>query len=152
MRVRYHTLAAVLIVTLGACKSEDSTLPAQEERSSDVSGLATEMDTIQASVDKWLIGWSTAQAASVRETCESDPNCDPHKYTPEARPETTFGWDGAERVERIVDWAEGARYRVRANGRVVLLYMRGDQVVGAYIETPDGGRSNICRDDDCYST
>lgn len=112
--------------------------------------VETERDTIQIAINEWLTGWSASQAASVREICETDPDCDPTEYTPEARPETSFGWDGAESVEQIADWARGPRYRVRAHGRSVLLYLEGGRVVGAYIETPEGGRRNLCRENDCY--
>ena len=97
----------------------------------------------------WLTGWSGRQTASVQETCRSEPGCDPNEYTPEARPETTFGWNGPQQVEKIEDWASGPRYRVVANGRTVLMYLEGGAVVGVYLMTADGGRRNLCRDDAC---
>ena len=110
---------------------------------------SAEPDPTREAIDDWLIGWSTAQASSVQESCEQDPGCDPSQYAPEARPETTFGWDGAESVEPTADWARGPRYWVQANGRRVLLYLEGNRITGAYTE-PDGMRTNLCRDDECY--
>ena len=97
----------------------------------------------------WLTEWSRAQAASVRETCRAEPGCDPSDYEPEARPATTFGWDGPQRVEKVADWARGPRYRVEANGRTVLMYLEDNAVVGVYLLTVDGGRRNLCRDEAC---
>jgi hypothetical protein len=73
------------------------------------------------------------------------------KYLSTARPETSFGWDGAQTITRTEDWAEGPRYRARANGQTLLLYLQGDKVVGAYVDTDSGQRRNICRNADCYS-
>lgn len=100
-------------------------------------------------IDAWLTSWSEAQTESVRGTCLKEPGCDPNKYTPSARPQTTFGWNGAARISSTADWARGPRYWVTANGRNVLIYLEGNRVVGAYLETDDGGRRNICRDDEC---
>ena len=100
-------------------------------------------------IASWLTNWSRAQAVSVQETCRAEPGCDPKSYEPEARPETTFGWDGPQRVEKVADWARGPRYRVVANGRTVLMYLENNVVVGVYLITADGGRRNLCRDDGC---
>lgn len=97
----------------------------------------------------WLTEWSRRQAASVQETCRAEPGCDPSDYEPEARPATTFGWDGPQSVEKVADWARGPRYRVEANGRTVLIYLENNVVVGVYLITPDGGRRNLCRDEAC---
>jgi hypothetical protein len=106
-------------------------------------------DPARTAINAWLTAWSTAQAASVRETCEREVGCDARRYLPEARPETTFGWDGAQRIERIDDWARGPRYRVQANGRTTLIYLQGTSVVGVDFLAPDGSRRNICRDSAC---
>jgi len=103
----------------------------------------------RAVIDNWLVRWSTAQTASARASCMKDAACNPADYVPQARPETTFGWNGARSIERIPDWAKGPRYWVEANGRRVLLYFDGNRIVGAYIETADGGRSNICGERSC---
>ena len=106
-------------------------------------------DPTPPAIAAWLSRWSTAQAESVRETCEQEPGCNPSEYMPAARPETTFGWDGPQRVEQIADWARGPRYRVRANRRTVLMYLEEGRVVSVFLLTPDGGRRNLCRDQAC---
>ena len=139
-------LSAILLLSIGACGSDE------QQRPTDTRSRTAQVgqEPLRPVIDGWLTGWSTAQAASVRETCEKDPGCDPSKYTPEARPETSFGWDGAQSIEKTADWARGPRYWVQANGRRVLLYLENERVLGAYIETPDGGRNSICRDAECY--
>jgi hypothetical protein len=109
---------------------------------------APPVDPAHAAINEWLTGWSTAQAASMRATCEKEPGCDPKKYTPEARPETSFGWNGAQDIKRNEDWAKGPRYRVVANGRALLVYLDNLKVVGVYMITSDT-RTNICRDAEC---
>ena len=95
-----------------------------------------DQDPAQATIDAWLTAWSTAQASSVRETCEQEPGCDPGQYAPEARPETSFGWDGAQAIERIDDWARGPRYVVQANGRTLIVYLEDNPITGVYLTTP----------------
>ena len=102
-----------------------------------------------SSIDSWLTEWSTRQAASVQEICRAEAGCDPDEYAASARPETSFGWDGAQSVQRIEDWARGPRYQVTANGRSVLIYLEEGDVVGVDLNTSDGGRTNISRDDSC---
>ena len=148
--MRYLVIATILACS--ACSSSEDTPEASGQLpTTEVPSPEAEVtpDPARATIDAWVIGWSAAQTASVRETCEQDPGCDSSQYTPEARPETTFGWDGAQEIERIEDWAKGPRYRVRANDRTVLIYLDPDKVVGAYLITSDGGRRNICRDEDC---
>lgn len=79
----------------------------------------------------------------------AEPGCDPDEYLPSARPATTYGWDGASRIEPTADWAEGPRYNVLANGRDALVYLREGQVVSVY-STVGGTRRNICRDEACW--
>ena len=71
--------------------------------------VAVESVSTREVIDKWLIGWSTAQANSVQEMCEQESGCDPSQYAPEARPKTSFGWDGAENINQTGDWARGPR-------------------------------------------
>ena len=97
----------------------------------------------------WLIKWSGLQAASTQETCRAETGCDPAQYEPSARPETSFGWDGPQSVEKIADWARGPRYRVRANGRSVLMYLEDGEVITVDMLGADGGRTNLCRDGSC---
>jgi hypothetical protein len=106
-------------------------------------------DPDHAAIDAWLTSWSTAQAASVRETCAGEQGCDPTRYEPSARPETSFGWDGAQSVNRIADWARGPRYEVVANARRLLVYLESGSVTGVHMTDPDGTRRAICRDADC---
>ena len=100
-------------------------------------------------IASWLIGFSRTQAAAVQETCRAEPGCNPGDYAPEARPETSFGWDGPQQVEKVDDWAQGPRYRVEANGQTLLMYLENGAVVGVYFLAADGGRQNLCRDETC---
>jgi hypothetical protein len=102
-----------------------------------------------SSIDSWLTEWSTRQAASTQETCRAEPGCDPDEYAASARPETSFGWDGAQSVQQTEDWARGPRYQVTANGRSVLMYLEEGDVVSVFLNTSDGGRTNLCRDGSC---
>lgn len=106
-------------------------------------------DPAKVAIDAWLTGWSKAQASSVQATCRAEPGCDPNKYNPSSKPETSFGWDGATSMERIEDWAKGLRYHVIANGNSLLIYLDNNRVVGVYALTSDGGRSVVCRDAKC---
>lgn len=112
------------------------------------SPVASPADPAQTAINKWLTSWSKAQASSARETCEKEAGCDPAKYAPEARPETSFGWDGAQSIQRIEDWAKGPRYQVAANGRTLLVYLEGLKIVGVYM-LADDSRTNVCRDAAC---
>lgn len=103
----------------------------------------------RGTIDQWLIGWSTAQAASMRETCDLELGCDPSQYLPQARPATTFGWSGASSVKAAPNWAQGPRATVVANRRSVLMYFKEGVVVGVYLFTSDGGRRNLCRNEAC---
>ena len=100
-------------------------------------------------INAWLTAWSESQAASVRETCRSEPGCNPDQYLPSARPQTSFGWDGASRIEPTADWAQGPRYHATANGRTALIYLRDGRVVSVYLMT-DGGRRHLCREEECH--
>ena len=102
-----------------------------------------------SSIDSWLTEWSTRQATSIQETCRAEPECDPDEYAASARPETSFGWDGAQSVQQTEDWARGPRYQVTANGRSVLMYIEEGDVVSVDLYTSDGGRTNLCRDNSC---
>ena len=139
-------LSAILLLSIGACGSDEQQPPTDtRSRTAQVT-----QDPVRSAIDEWLTAWSTSQAASVREICEREPGCDPSKYTPEARPETSFGWDGAQSIEKTADWARGPRFWVQANGRRVLLYLENGRVTSAYFEAPDGVRKNICRGEACH--
>jgi hypothetical protein len=105
--------------------------------------------TYPAAIDDWFTRWSTAQAASLQETCRGESGCDPSEYAPSARPGTSFGWDGAQSVNRIEDWARGPRYNATANGRRVLIYMENGAVTTVDMLGGDGSRTNLCRDGSC---
>jgi hypothetical protein len=137
------TVATVLNIAifLGGCGAPDAS--DQEEARP---GAAAETPP---AIDAWLTGWSEGQAGSIRETCEQDPQCDSSQYLPEARPETSFGWDGADAVEQIDDWADGPRYQVEANGRTIIMYLRDGEIVGVDLMMPSGERRNLCRDEEC---
>lgn len=100
-------------------------------------------------INAWLTGWSERQAASARETCSNEAGCDPSRYEPAARPETTFGWGGASGFERIEDWAQGPRYWVTANGQRALVYLQDRDIASVHLGLPDGGRRTLCRNVEC---
>ena len=154
MKTRIRRVLALLVVTalVCSCTAPGDDQPPQETQLLEpaiVPAPTPKPDPTRAAIGAWLTAWSSAQTASVRATCEQESGCDPSQYTPTARPETTFGWDGPQRIERIDDWARGPRYRVQANGRTVLMYLEGGNVVSVYLLTSDGGRRSICRDQGC---
>lgn len=139
----------IAIVVVGMC-SYVGTYLSNDEPSRALSGPEqTESSPDHEAINEWMLSWSRAQAASVRESCLEEPGCDPAEYEPEAQPVTSFGWNGASSITPTADWAEGPRYHARANGRTVLVYLRNHTVASVYLMTDDGGRRNICRDAEC---
>lgn len=137
-------LSLILFVPLMCMSAEKRTTAEDSEAQSSVP------DTVRSVIDAWMIRWSEKQAASIQEVCEQESGCDPTQYLPSAEPETSFGWDGADRIEKTHDWAEGPRYHAEANGRTVLVYMKNRNVHSVYSLTSDE-RRNLCRGvDDCW--
>lgn len=139
--------ALVLALAVFGCADTSEDTPATETNDAvqALEAIQQEITAEQRGIDAWLVGWSKKQSASIREQCSSGAlACDPASYLPEARPETTFGWDGASEVTRTTDWARGRRYWVEAGGRRVLLYLEGGQVASAYMDPPGQPRRNLC--------
>ena len=151
MQASRNLAFSVVIALACSCAAPRDDQPSQEQppEAANVPAPTPKPDPTPAAIGIWLTSWSTAQAASIRATCEQESGCDPSRYMPDARPETTFGWDGPQRVERIADWARGPRYRVRANRRNILIYLESGNVVSVDLVTSDGGSRNLCRDQAC---
>ena len=103
---------------------------------------------VESTIDQWIRGWSESQAASVRETCMENPDCDASRYEASAEPKTSFGWDGASEITKMSDWAEGRRYTAVANDRKLLFYLNDGNVASVYEVGPDS-KEVVCKGPDC---
>jgi len=103
---------------------------------------------VERTIDRWTRAWSESQAASVRETCAENPDCDASQYKASAEPKTSFGWDGASEITKMNDWAEGRRYIAVANGRKLLFYLNNGNVVSVY-EVSSDSKEVVCKGSDC---
>jgi len=120
-----------------------------ESEDSDKASSSEAVDArVERSIDRWTRRWSESQAASLRETCAENPDCDPSQYKASAEPETSFGWEGASEITQTSDWAEGRRYTAVANGRKLLFFFDGGKISGVY-EIDGDSKDLVCRDADC---
>lgn len=154
--MRRATAAAVLAVTICGCETRSDEVPEAElEAELDAAVQAweatqQEVESDHQIIDAWLISWSEKQATAARTTCAGMAECDTTAFLPESRPDTPFGWDGADDYRPAGDWARGVRYWATANGNDVLLYLEEGRVASAYWERPGEPRRTLCRGvEDC---
>jgi len=120
----------------------------EDENSDETSSSSRVEAQVERTIDRWTRGWSESQAASLRETCAENPDCDASRYEASAEPKTSFGWDGASEITKMNDWAEGRRYTAVANGRKLLFYLNDGNVASVYEVGPDS-KEVVCKGSDC---